>query len=126
MFKSLTKPLAIALSLAVAAPLVSAAPALAAPRDHRTVVKETTTHRGGKTVTRTVVKEKRGGHARDRNWHRRGGHVPAAYRGRVVSDWSHRGLRRPPHGERWVRVDNDYVLISAATGIIASIVAANR
>ena len=122
MFKSITRPLAIALSLAVAAPLVSAAPALAGPRDHRTVVRQTTNHRHGKTVTRTVIKNKGG----DRSWHRRGGHVPASYRGRVVSDWSHRGLRRPPHGQRWVRVDNDYVLISAATGIIASIVAASR
>ena len=126
MFKSIIRPLAVALSLAIAAPLVSAAPALAAPRDHRTVVKQTTNHRHGKTVTRTVIKDKRGGHARDRNWHRRGGHVPASYRGRFVSDWSHRGLRRPPHGQRWVHVDNDYVLISTATGIIASIVAASR
>ena len=122
MFAHIIKPLAVALSLAVAAPLVSAAPALAAPRDHRTVVKESTSHRNGKTVTRTVVKKKGG----DREWHRRGGRVPTSYRGRVVSDWNHRGLRRPPSGQRWVRVDNDYILISAATGVIASIIAANR
>lgn len=56
----------------------------------------------------------------------RGHALPRAYRGRVVSerDFGRYHLRRPPHGQRWVRVDNDFILISAATGVIASIIAA--
>jgi len=42
----------------------------------------------------------------------------------VVSDWKRRGLRTPPRGYQWVREDNnsgDFLLVAAATGIIASI-----
>jgi Ni/Co efflux regulator RcnB len=42
----------------------------------------------------------------------------------VVNDWSRRGLRAPPRGYRWVRENNnsgDYLLISVASGLIASI-----
>ena len=42
----------------------------------------------------------------------------------VVSDWSRRGLRAPPRGYQWVREDNnsgDFLLVAAATGLIASI-----
>ncbi|WP_203566152.1 RcnB family protein [Aurantimonas aggregata] len=52
--------------------------------------------------------------------------VPAQYRGRAVNDWQRQGLRRPANGQRWVRVDNDYLLVAAASGLIASIVAASR
>lgn len=42
----------------------------------------------------------------------------------VVSDWNRRGLRTPPRGYQWVRENNnsgDYLLVAAATGLIASI-----
>ncbi len=42
----------------------------------------------------------------------------------VVSDWNRRGLRTPPRGCQWVREGNntgDYLLVAAATGLIASI-----
>ena len=40
-----------------------------------------------------------------------------------VRDWKRQGLRRPAHGQQWVRVGNDYLLISVASGIIAGIIA---
>lgn len=56
-------------------------------------------------------------------------------RGQRMSDWRRHqeirdyrryGLHRPGHGERWVRVGNDYLLISVATGIIAGLVMGAR
>lgn len=40
-----------------------------------------------------------------------------------VRDWKRHGLRRPGHGQQWVRVGNDYLLISIASGIIAGLIA---
>ena len=62
-------------------------------------------------------------------------HAPRWQRGQRYGDWRrhgaihdyHRyGLRRPGPGQHWVRVGNDYLLISAATGLIAGIIAATR
>lgn len=53
-------------------------------------------------------------------------------RGQRVSDWKRRppvrdyhrhGLKRPFKGQQWVKVDNDYLLISVATGLILGIAA---
>ena len=35
----------------------------------------------------------------------------------------YRGLRAPPRGYRWVRSDNDAVLVGITSGIIASVIA---
>jgi len=40
-----------------------------------------------------------------------------------VRDYKRHGLQRPGAGQRWVKVDNDYLLVSIATGIIAGIIA---
>tara|TARA_B100000678_G_scaffold253343_1_gene229891 strand:+ start:833 stop:1210 length:378 start_codon:yes stop_codon:yes gene_type:complete len=40
----------------------------------------------------------------------------------VVNDYQRHGLHRPGQGQRWVKVDNQYVLVSIASGLIASIV----
>ena len=40
-----------------------------------------------------------------------------------VRDYKRHGLRPPAPGPRWIKVDNDYVLIGIATGVIASIIA---
>jgi len=59
-------------------------------------------------------------------WYKKGGHVPAEYRGgsHVVTDWRARHLRQPPRGYHYVRSDNgDYLLVAITTGIIASILA---
>jgi Ni/Co efflux regulator RcnB len=56
---------------------------------------------------------------------RRGGRVPAEYRGRnyVVQDWRAYRLQQPPRGYQWVGVGGDFVLAAIATGVIANIIA---
>jgi Ni/Co efflux regulator RcnB len=61
--------------------------------------------------------------SRGHRWHR-GQRLTANQRRYVVNDWNQRGLRAPPRGYRWVRENNnsgDYLLIAAASGLIASI-----
>jgi len=55
---------------------------------------------------------------------RKGQRLAANQRGYAVNDWQRRGLRAPPRGYRWVRENNnsgDFLLIAAASGVIASI-----
>jgi len=61
------------------------------------------------------------------NW-RKGGRIDRNdwNRGQRVNDWQHRHLQRPPRGYEWRRVDNNYVLAAAATGLIAGIIMANQ
>ncbi|OOG50334.1 RcnB family protein [Rhodanobacter sp. C01] len=57
-------------------------------------------------------------------WYKRGGRMPAEYRGRqyVVSDWRHERLRPPPRGYHWVRSDNgDFLLVAITSGVIADL-----
>lgn len=73
------------------------------------------------------------GHQQKRNDYRKkpqprhhwskGKRVPEWQRRQAVRDYHRYGLKRPAHGQRWVKVDNDFLLISAATGIIAAIAA---
>lgn len=67
----------------------------------------------------------------DRREYRRwakGQRLDARYRDNryYVSDYRARGLRAPPRGYRWQRVDDQYVLAAVATGLIASVILANR
>jgi Ni/Co efflux regulator RcnB len=61
---------------------------------------------------------------RDRSDWRRGGYV--SYRdwdrGYYVDYRRHRHLYAPPRGYEWRRVDNNYVLAAAATGLIAGLI----
>lgn len=41
-------------------------------------------------------------------------------------DYRRYHLRRPPRGYEWRRVDNNFVLAAAATGLIASVIAASH
>ncbi len=43
-----------------------------------------------------------------------------------VSDYRSRGLRAPPRGYRWQRVDDRYLMVAIATGVIASVIIANH
>jgi len=58
----------------------------------------------------------------DHSWHQ-GDKLPAQYRGRqyVVDDWRGHRLSAPPRGYQWVQNGGDYVLVSIATGVIASL-----
>lgn len=62
-----------------------------------------------------------------RRWER-GQRLDARYRGNgyYVSDWRRHGLRSPPRGYRWQRVNDQYVLAAVATGLIASVIIANN
>jgi len=57
---------------------------------------------------------KKGAKIQDEDW-RRGEHV----------DYHDAHLRAPPHGYEWRMVDGNYVLAAVATGVIASVVAAD-
>ena len=121
----LVKPIAVALSLAVALPAISTTSAFAAEHKvvHRTDTRRTDTKR---TDPRDSGRDHRQDSHRSETWRHRGGHLPTSYRSQAVIDWHRHGLRRPPAGHRWVRVGNDYVLVAAASGLIAGIVAATR
>ena len=54
---------------------------------------------------------------------KRGDRLPPAYRGRgYVVDYRHYGLRAPPRGYQYVRVNNDVVLTAIATGVVSSVI----
>ncbi|MDR5856892.1 RcnB family protein [Caballeronia sp. LZ062] len=59
------------------------------------------------------------------DWHK-GDRLSSEYRDHqyVVDDWRGHGLRQPPRGYQWVGVGADYVLVAAATGLIAQVVLA--
>jgi Ni/Co efflux regulator RcnB len=58
---------------------------------------------------------------------RRGQRLSREYRDNryVVNDWRARRLSAPPRGHQWVRAGNDYVLVAAATGLIAQVLLSN-
>jgi Ni/Co efflux regulator RcnB len=58
---------------------------------------------------------KRGGHIEHNDWNR-GQHV----------DYRSHHLRAPPRGYEWRQVDGNFVLAAVATGLIASIIAAQH
>jgi Ni/Co efflux regulator RcnB len=57
---------------------------------------------------------------------RRGAYLPGYYRTYVVDDYYRYRLRRPPRGYHWVRVNNDYLLVAIATGLIFDIIGNSR
>ncbi len=61
------------------------------------------------------------------DWHK-GGRIGRDdwNRGQRVTDYNRYHLSRPPRGYEWRRVDNNYVLAAAATGLIAGLVLANQ
>ncbi len=58
-----------------------------------------------------------------RYW-RRGDRLPVAYYGPryVVGNYYDCGLRAPPYGYHWVRVDHDVVLAAIATGVVLDVI----
>jgi Ni/Co efflux regulator RcnB len=47
------------------------------------------------------------------------------WRGHERVDWRRSHLRRPGPGQEWIRVGNDYMLVSILSGVIAGIIAAH-
>jgi len=62
-------------------------------------------------------------HETRRDHWKRGGQVPSWQRKNVVRDYHRHGLRKPGRGQQWVKVDNQYLLIGLASGIIAGLAA---
>lgn len=54
----------------------------------------------------------------------KGKRVPEWQRRQQVRDYHRYGLRAPAKNQRWVKVDNDFLLISLATGVILGMAAA--
>ena len=54
----------------------------------------------------------------------RGHALPRQYRQSYVRDYHRYHLRAPARGQRWVRVDNQFILINSITGMIAALAAA--
>lgn len=74
-------------------------------------------HRGPIVEKKVVVKKTR--------WVRGHRMTPAERRHMAeIRDYRRYRLSAPPRGYRWVKVDNDFLLIGIATGVISSIIAA--
>ena len=54
--------------------------------------------------------------------YRRGHHIHPEYRGYYVNDYHRYGLYAPPRHHEWRRMDDRYVLVSVATGVIAAVI----
>ncbi|WP_117192705.1 RcnB family protein [Rhizobium terrae] len=76
-----------------------------------------------RTVTRTVTIEKKV--VVKPRWVR-GHRMTAAERRRMaeIRDYRRYRLSAPPRGYHWVKVDNDFLLVGVATGVISSFIAA--
>lgn len=54
--------------------------------------------------------------------YRRGEYVRPDYRGYYVNDYRRYGLYAPPRNHEWRRMDDRYVLVSVASGVIAAVI----
>lgn len=70
-------------------------------------------------VERKIVKKK----VYKSHW-KRGERYSDGRRHQAVRDYNRHGLKRPGHGQEWIRVGNDYLLVGIATGIIGAMIAA--
>lgn len=53
----------------------------------------------------------------------KGRKVPNWQRQQHVRDWHRHGLRRPAPGQQWIRVGNDYLLVSVMSGLLLGMLA---
>lgn len=77
------------------------------------------THREVKK--RVIIRKKKV--VRRNDWRR--GQKYSGWRHRQRVDWRRHHLRRPDRGQEWIRVGNDYILISILSGVIAGVIASN-
>ncbi|HEY9215360.1 MAG TPA: RcnB family protein [Ancylobacter sp.] len=61
-------------------------------------------------------------HGPHRSHWSKGKRLPSNYRGNVVRDYGRYRLPPPRRDQRWVKVNNEYLLIGITSGIIASMV----
>jgi Ni/Co efflux regulator RcnB len=75
-----------------------------------------------KHVEKRVVKKKV---VVNRNHWRNGQKYSSWKRHQPIRDYGRYGLRRPGPGQEWIRVGNDYVLVSVLSGLIFGAIAAH-
>ncbi|TGP19227.1 MULTISPECIES: RcnB family protein [unclassified Mesorhizobium] len=76
----------------------------------------------GRHVEKRVVREKV---VVKRSHWRNGQRYSNWKRHQAVRDWHRYGLRRPDPGQEWIRVGNDYLLVSIVSGIVFGAIAAH-
>lgn len=111
----------ILLATVAVAVFAASSPALAQQRPSHYPAPHAQKHHAGKPQ----VGQHRGTQARhhqQRRW-QKGHRFDRKQRHVVIQERDYRryNLRKPPRGQQWVQVNNEFILISAATGIIASI-----
>ena len=57
---------------------------------------------------------------------RRGAYLPPYYRTWALDDYDSFHLRRPPYGYHWVRIGDEFLLVSNSTGLIFDVIVAGR
>jgi Ni/Co efflux regulator RcnB len=68
-----------------------------------------------------VIKKKHNAHRS----HWRNGQKYSNWKRHRSVDWRRHHLRQPARGQQWIRVGNDYLLVSILSGVIAGIAVAN-
>ncbi|CDX12725.1 conserved exported hypothetical protein [Mesorhizobium plurifarium] len=113
---------AVTASMLAASAFSGQAAPLAQPNAPQSNYTQVDWQKPGRHVDKRVVKKKvvvKRSHWRNgqkySNWKR---HQP-------IRDWNRYGLRRPGPGQEWIRVGNDYVLVSILSGIIFGAIAAH-
>lgn len=74
-------------------------------------------------VTKRVLVKKTKIVVRRSHW-RNGQRYSSWKRHQPIRDYRHYGLRRPGPGQEWIRVGNDYLLVSVLSGLIFGAIAA--
>ena len=112
-------------ALAASVALSPMAASVANAQGHREERQTTVVKRNGNVVQRTVVRQRTPQYRSD--W-RKGQRFDQrrARNYRQIDYRQYRGLRAPPRGYRWQRVDDSYILAAVATGLIASVIIANN
>jgi Ni/Co efflux regulator RcnB len=100
---------AIALSM-IAVPMAQAQPRHDAPRHHHSQKHQYKS-----------PKHHAPGQYKKHRWSR-GDRVPDWQRRQHVRDYHRYGLKRPGRHQQWVKVNNDYLLVSIASGVIAAVI----
>jgi Ni/Co efflux regulator RcnB len=108
---------AVALSMLAATSLAGQAAPLNAPSASQSTYTLVDWKKPGKhvVVKKVVVKN---------HW-RHGQKYSSWKRHQAIRDYRHYGLRRPGPGQEWIRVGNDYLLVSIVSGLILGAIAAH-
>jgi Ni/Co efflux regulator RcnB len=115
---------AVALSMLAATSLQGQAAPLNAPSAPQSTYSQVDWKKPGKRVDveKRVVKKKV---VVKRSHWRNGQKYSSWMRHQPIRDYGRYGLHRPGRGQEWIRVGNDYVLVSIVSGLIFGAIAAH-